>query len=323
MQKSFNSGQWLRRGNVITVMAYDGSAAPAADRPLLELEGATKPVLRLGSTGAAVADLQSRLRAAGFDPGASDGVFGPQTGAAVRLFQRSRGLTVDAIVGAQTWGALASPPHARRGAQTPAAPPSAVPAGKLTLSSIQRALVRKGYVMFSRPYELNIVGVRSETAEPNRFDDSINVFFKGDSGKWTFESYPSTSDPGTLYLLEPLLVKGTAIVVPGQYLDSHQIGIHNRSYTALVQRGPITVVRDANLDNRLDFAAGVAETGLFGINIHRASQSGTTGSVGAYSAGCQVFASADDFARFMTWCQRHGELYGNSFTYTLLEERDL
>lgn len=64
------------------------------------------PTLRMGSQGASVVELQRLLLAHGFNPGAIDGIFGPQTQSAVMAFQRSRGLTVDGIVGVQTWTAL-------------------------------------------------------------------------------------------------------------------------------------------------------------------------------------------------------------------------
>lgn len=64
------------------------------------------PTLRLGSRGSAVVDLQNRLRAAGFNPGPSDGIFGNGTLAAVKAFQRSRGLSADGVVGPNTWGKL-------------------------------------------------------------------------------------------------------------------------------------------------------------------------------------------------------------------------
>lgn len=59
-----------------------------------------------GCRGSDVVTLQTRLRAWGYYKGAVDGIFGAQTSAAVRAFQRRNGLKVDGIVGPQTWGAL-------------------------------------------------------------------------------------------------------------------------------------------------------------------------------------------------------------------------
>jgi len=77
----------------------------------LELESPqSMPTLRRGSRGPAVADLQRRLAAAGFSPGTADGIFGSLTDAAVKSFQRSRGITADGIVGSQTWGQFYAQP---------------------------------------------------------------------------------------------------------------------------------------------------------------------------------------------------------------------
>lgn len=78
------------------------------------------PVLQQGSSGPEVADLQNKLRARGFDPGVSDGSFGPGTAAAVEAFQRSAGLGADGVVGPQTAAAL--------GLVAPAPVASAIPA---------------------------------------------------------------------------------------------------------------------------------------------------------------------------------------------------
>jgi N-acetylmuramoyl-L-alanine amidase len=64
-------------------------------------------LLRSGSTGEAVRDLQQRLAAAGHVPAGDDGgAFGPATESSVRAFQDARGIRVDGIVGPQTWAAL-------------------------------------------------------------------------------------------------------------------------------------------------------------------------------------------------------------------------
>jgi peptidoglycan hydrolase-like protein with peptidoglycan-binding domain len=66
-----------------------------------------KPV-RLGDRGPAVEDIQRRLRTLGYDLGPTgiDGVFFGRTSDAVRLFQETRGLAADGLVGDDTWSAL-------------------------------------------------------------------------------------------------------------------------------------------------------------------------------------------------------------------------
>ena len=175
----------------------------------------------------------------------------------------------------------------------------------------------QGYRVFTRPYELNIIGIRNNGIIPETFDDTINVFYRDDAGQWLAHSFPATTDPGTFWLKNPLNPQGTAILKPGQYLNSHMIGLHRNKYTALVQKSPLTVIRDVNRDGSLDFN-GKEDTGLFGINIHRALENGTTKLIEKFSAGCQVFANANDFNGFMAMCEKHRQLYGNNFSYTLL-----
>lgn len=64
------------------------------------------PVLQPGDEGEWVTYLQQMLEQAGYSPGAVDGSFGSTTEDAVRACQEANGLTVDGIVGAQTWAAL-------------------------------------------------------------------------------------------------------------------------------------------------------------------------------------------------------------------------
>jgi peptidoglycan hydrolase-like protein with peptidoglycan-binding domain len=74
------------------------------------------PTLQQGDTGPVVGWLQLTLAGdnlAHIDwdayTGPIDGQFGPQTEASVRSFQQTRGLTVDGIVGDETWFGLLTP----------------------------------------------------------------------------------------------------------------------------------------------------------------------------------------------------------------------
>jgi peptidoglycan hydrolase-like protein with peptidoglycan-binding domain len=62
-----------------------------------------EPLLKKGSSGEAVRQLQQALTDLGFHPGAVDGQFGTQTEAAVKSFQGAHGIGVDGVVGEITW----------------------------------------------------------------------------------------------------------------------------------------------------------------------------------------------------------------------------
>jgi len=67
--------------------------------------------LKTGSKGDEVKALQDFLISQGYDVGktGADGIFGSNTAAAVKKFQQDKGLSVDGIVGSQTWGAINAP----------------------------------------------------------------------------------------------------------------------------------------------------------------------------------------------------------------------
>lgn len=66
----------------------------------LEVIEMNRPILKKGSTGSYVKELQALLGIA------VDGIFGSQTENAVKNYQRKNGLMVDGIVGPQTWNLL-------------------------------------------------------------------------------------------------------------------------------------------------------------------------------------------------------------------------
>lgn len=200
------------------------------------------------------------------------------------------------------------------------------------IGRIKHIAKRKGFVIYDKPYQLNIWGIRSRNEKPNRFDDELHVFYvEGDQSerklgfgfkKWMHYVFPITTDPGTYWLNNPMNPQGTAMLAPGQYRDTYKIDLHRGKYYALCQRlNKVKVLRDYNRDAILDFQNGTPDQGMFGINIHRARKSGSTYTVDNHSAGCQVFKRAKDFDLFMRLCEVHRGIYGNQFTYTLIDQR--
>jgi hypothetical protein len=190
------------------------------------------------------------------------------------------------------------------------------------IDKIKQAMKVKNYKFFeSGDYNLNIIGIRnSDTGSKvtNVFDDLLTVSYKiGDV--WHFKKWAATTDPGTKGVKEFHNAQGVARLVPGQYRGSHAIGLHQGKYEALKQAKPVKVYRDANKDMTYD--TKLITEGIYGINIHKAGADSTY--VENWSEGCQVFKKSADFEEFMALVKKAATLHGNSFTYTLLESKDL
>jgi hypothetical protein len=190
------------------------------------------------------------------------------------------------------------------------------------IDKIKVAMKAKGYAFFENgDYNINIIGIRnSDTGSKvtNVFDDLLTVSYKiGDV--WHFKKWAATTDPGTKGVKEFHNAQGVARLVPGQYRGSHAIGLHQGKYEALKQAKPVKVYRDANKDMTYD--TKLITEGIYGINIHKAGTDSTY--VENWSEGCQVFKKSADFDEFMALVKKAATLHGNSFTYTLLESKDL
>jgi hypothetical protein len=197
-----------------------------------------------------------------------------------------------------------------------------------TKEKIETAVKAKGYTWFedasNKGFDVNIVGVRNNAPSiadkvTNVFDDVITLSFK-ENGVWKYFEWMNTTDPGKKGVEQFHNAKGVARLVPGQYRGVWAIDKHQGKYDALCQRnGNVTVYRDK--DKNSTFSETITDTGMFGINIHKAGTDSTW--VENWSEGCQVFKRVKDFDEFLTICKKAAKIHGNKFSYTLIESTDI
>lgn len=139
------------------------------------------------------------------------------------------------------------------------------------------------------------VFIRLDQNLTNTFDD---ICVRYNNGKID-NVVPCTTTPGHYYVYNPVTsggITGAAVAKEQQVLGSHKF-VSNSNWKSLwlgapyfQQVKPIVVYRDGNKDTKIDKVN--AQTGLFGINFHRA---GLGSIVDRWSAGCQVVPDAHWF----------------------------
>ena len=227
-----------------------------------------------------------------------DGKFGPITLEAFKEFQRYMGCSSEGVLDTET---------AKKLIETDPSELLEAMGSKFHLSDdlasrIIKYMLFKGYDIFVRRGEYNIVYVEGMNADgtenndaPNRFNDRRMVIEIRDGVPTIVGNWEATTEPGTYYTNRPLNRKGAARIQFNQF-KAWQVGYHNRQYPALRQVRPITVHRDFNrngtrTNDKLD-------TGLFGINQHHANNS-PRHDIGRWSAGCLVGRTVASHNEFM------------------------
>jgi hypothetical protein len=206
------------------------------------------------------------------------------------------------------------------------------------------------YKMFtdnSKNLNLNAIGFRSNERKGGKFDDLLGFWYvdpTSDSAYITPEQiilvlFAGTTDPSRKYLLNPMTGNRTLIMKAGQYLQCYALcgpgyasqnkyglnGHGKNKILALRQIGDITYWLDTNKDEYLSIGeAGVKTfTGIRQTNIHPAARYQVREWIGPYGAACQVLQVYANWLVYIDAFVRSAELWGNCFSYTLIEEHEL
>ena len=171
-QNLLRRGQcWVAGG--VALLAIGNELAlgqvPATSNPFPSpnLETVTRPLLKMGSRGAEVGELQATLKLLGFYSGAVDGVYGKDTIAAVIQFQQAAGLAADGVTGRATWDRLFPPgdslPPAASQPTTPTAPSPTSNPDSVTFPILRQGM--KGAAVTGLQERLRATGFLKGTAD--------------------------------------------------------------------------------------------------------------------------------------------------------------
>lgn len=193
---------------------------------------------------------------------------------------------------------------------------------RLDFDNLLSLMDSNDFAVFERDdknFNLNLVAVRMPDTKINSFDDKLFCFWRFRK-IWQVLEFQCTTDPGSYWLGAERMGNsaGTAMLVQQQVRGMYKWGKH-RNYAALEQKRPAKFVRDANQDGVLNPDFSRVYNADISTNLHRASQFKHTRAVGPHSAGCVVVANPYDFALLGHTCKLARKLWGNSFTFTLLD----
>ncbi len=229
-------------------------------------------------------------------------------------------------------------------------------------SAVKAAVQKKKYQWFEGELELNIVGVRNTSGQraanppgrgvlhpiTNKFKDIVIVAWQ-EKGQTYAESYAATTVPGagwTLATNKKFNLKGTnpngtGTMFEKQFINQYTPGRHSshspKPHPSLNSVRGQTAHRDKEYrDNWIDLAvtpkgkhgttAGLFEDGG-GMQLHNSGEYGFNDpnkAVDNWSAGCQVFASADQHRRLMELVRKsQKQTKRSTFSYTLINDKDI
>lgn len=191
---------------------------------------------------------------------------------------------------------------------------------KPTIERIHEVMKQQGMKVFTQPFSVTLGWIRTKDNAANTFNDWIFASYFDQNGKLISEVLPGTTDAGLYYRLNPMHVKGTAIIQHGkQYRGAFtymEVGGHN-GQEAFRQTGPLDYWRDPNRDKYLDFVN--PEFGkIYNTNGHDMGTRGVT--VDKWSAGCWGSTNANmDKLYAMARIQKSKGL-GDKFSLATLHE---
>lgn len=183
------------------------------------------------------------------------------------------------------------------------------------IDTLTNLYYKQNYPLFTRPYDLNVFGIRV-SGPSDSWDDTLGCFYS-DGQRWHLHRWTGTTTPGAYYLQHPMNSNGCLVVAPTFHRSLWKLGTH-KGYPALQQVGTLTYWRDQNLDSVVDETKWITGTSN-GVNGHHGYGSKT---VGKNSAGCQVWRYKEHLSEMLDLVRKQNSSgLGDRVSYALFDTR--
>jgi hypothetical protein len=212
----------------------------------------------------------------------------------------------------------------------PVKEPLSSPTSNPKIDKMISFLKSKKYVVYEDIGVLNIVSMQSPNKDSgevsNKFDDTLNLFFKNESGNWELLEYQLTTMPGFVPKTTSLS-GGVVMLALGQYvdqlkLDTYIVDASTTPYKTdrCLKVGECVVhINDSN--EKYNYKSTTIKAKSI-VLIHRSSNS-IADYVFNYSGGAHVFKNSTQYDQFLDFCDKQVKLSNKVvFTYTLCKQSE-
>ena len=198
----------------------------------------TRNQLSYGSQGSSVTELQKLLNNHGYSL-AEDGIFGDKTKSAVEDFQKNKGLSVDGIVGVNTWGTLDGTYTPKKTSTTTTPATSTATTGKSFNEAYQESdAVKQAYNMlqqqmaskpgsYTSPWQAQLNDTINKIMNREKFSYDLN----GDALYQQYKDQYTTQ--GKMAMMDTM---GQAAAMTGGYGNSYAQAVGQQAYQGYLQQ---------------------------------------------------------------------------------------
>jgi len=195
------------------------------------------------------------------------------------------------------------------------------------VTPLKNIMFRKGYPFYTKPFDVNIIGIRMKDQDFKKFADLFLLVYTDHLNYNHVEKAIGTTVPGIIYHSNYSNPEGLGIIVPGHYKAVWEKGKH-KGREALTQCGNFNVYRDKNKDGKIDKNVVVVAGPDKRFDLHDAHSSTFPDkifleNIGGFSEGCQVLANKVKYRMWYEIISYSMKLLKYfKVSYTLLEEDD-